>query len=64
MNLHILSISQREKDIKEWIEPLAHYKGKIYINSIYINDDIHTYIHKKLQTDIKLKRWYKKLKVQ
>lgn len=64
VNLHILSTSRREKDIEERIEPLAHCEGKIRIDSIHVNDDIRTYVHEKLQTDMKLKRWYKEPKVQ
>ena len=64
VNLHILSTSRREKDIEERIEPLAHCEGKIHIDSIHVNDDICAYVHEKLQTDLKLKRWYKEPKVQ
>ena len=64
MNLHILCTSRREKDIEDRIEPLAHVEGKISIDSIHVNDDIRAYVHKKLQTDLTLKRWNKEPKVQ
>ena len=64
VNLHILSTSRREKDIEERIEHLAHNKGKIRIDSMHVNDDIRAYVQEKLQTDLKLKRWYKEPKVQ
>ena len=64
VNLHILSTSRREKDIEERIEPLVHDKGRIHIDSMHVNEDIRAYVHEKLQTDVKLKRWYKEPKVQ
>ena len=64
VNLHILSTSRREKDIEERIGPLAHCEGKIRIDSMHVNEDIRAYVHEKLQTDLKLKRWYKQPKVQ
>lgn len=64
VNLHILSTSRREKDIEDRIETLAHCQGKIRIDSMHVNDDIRAYIHDKLQTDLKLKRWGKEPKAQ
>ena len=64
VNLHILSTSRREKDIEERIEPLAHDKGRKHIDSMHVNEDIRAYVHEKLQTDLKLKRWHKKPEVQ
>jgi len=64
VNLHILSTSRREKDIAEWVEPLAHNGGKMSINSVRVNDDIRAYVHERLRADPGLKRWRKELKVQ
>ena len=64
VNLHILSTSRREKDIEERLEPLTHCQGKIPIDSIHVNNDIRAYVHGKLQTELKLKRWCKEPRVQ
>ena len=63
-NLHILSTSRRKKDIEERIESLVHDWEKMYIDSVRINDDIRAYVHERLQTDPKLKRWRKESNVQ
>ena len=64
VNLHILSTSRREKDIEERIEPLARCEGKIPVDSMHVNDDIRAFVHEKLQTDLKLRRWGKEPKAQ
>ena len=64
VNLHILSTSRREKDIEERMEPLARCEGKIRLDSMHINEDIRAFVHEKLQTDVKLKRWGKEPKAQ
>ena len=63
-NLHILSTSRREKDIEERIEPLAHDRGKMSIDSVRVNDDIRAYVHERLRADPELKRWRKDQIVQ
>ena len=63
-NLHILSTSRREKDIEERIEPLAHDRGKMPIDSVRVNDDIRAYVHERLRADPELKRWHNAPKVQ
>ena len=64
VNLHVLSTSRREKDIEDRIEHIAHSEGKICIDSMHVNDDIRAFVHEKLQTDVKLKRWGKEPKAQ
>ena len=62
--LHILVTSRREKDIEETLEPLVRDQGVICIQSALVNDDIRAYVHERLQTDRRLKRWQKKPEVQ
>ncbi len=57
--LHILAASRKENDIKEWLESLVNDKEKICIQNALINDDICTYVHERLRTDHRLKRWQK-----
>lgn len=63
-NLHVLATSRREKDIEEALTPLSEARNRISIQSALVNADIRTYIHDRLQTDRKLKRWQKYPKVQ
>ena len=63
-NLHILVTSRREKDIEESLDPLVDGTKKICIQSALVNDDIRTYVHKRLRTDQKLKRWQNRSEVQ
>lgn len=62
--LHILVTSRREKDIEESLESFVNNEKRVCIQSTLVNDDIRAYVHKKLQTDQKLKRWQKNLIVQ
>jgi hypothetical protein len=62
--LHILTTSRKEKDIEEWLEPFLNDQEKICIHSTLIDDDIRVYVHERLQTDRRLKRWQKKPGVQ
>jgi hypothetical protein len=62
--LHILTTSRKEKDIEELIEPLVNRQANICIQSALVNNDIHAYVHERLQTDRKLKRWQKKPEVR
>ncbi|KAI9765534.1 MAG: hypothetical protein M1840_007360 [Geoglossum simile] len=62
--LHILATSRREKDIEEQIEPQANQEENICIQSALVNDDIRAYIHERLQTDRKLRRWQSRPEVQ
>ena len=63
-NLHVLATSRREKDIEDALTPLSNARNRISIQSALVNADIRTYIHDRLQTDRKLKRWQKHPKVQ
>ena len=63
-NLHILVTSRREKDIEESLDSLVDGTKKICIQSALVNDDIRTYVHKRLRTDQKLKRWQNRSEVQ
>lgn len=64
VNLHILTTSRGEKDIRESIEPLVNDQGKFCIQSTLVNNDICAYIRNRLQTDRDLKRWQDKPEVQ
>jgi hypothetical protein len=55
--LHILATSRREKEIEDSFESLIKDEEKICIQSALINDDIRTYVHERLLTDQRLKRW-------
>lgn len=63
-NLHILTTSRREKDIEESIKPFNNDQGKICIQSTHVNNDIRAYVHGRLRTDLKLKRWQKRPEIQ
>jgi len=62
--LHILVTSRREKDIEESLESFVNDERRVCIQSALVNDDIRVYVHKRLQTDQKLKRWQKNSEVQ
>ena len=62
--LHILATSREVQDIKESLEPLVHDQDKICIQSALVTDDIRAYVHERLQTDRRLRRWQKQPKVQ
>ncbi|KAH0547714.1 hypothetical protein FGG08_000204 [Glutinoglossum americanum] len=61
--LHLLATSRSEKDIRESLENLVYEQDEICIQSGLVNDDIRTYVHKRLQTDRRLKRWQKNMEV-
>ena len=63
-NLHILVTSRGEKDIEDSLDSLVDGTKKICIQSALVNDDIRIYVHKRLQTDQKLKRWQDRPEVQ
>ena len=63
-NLHILATSRRETDIEEALTPLSDARNRISVQSALVNADIRTYIHNRLQSDRKLKRWQKQPEVQ
>lgn len=53
--LHIMITSRRERDIEEQLGFLAKYN--IAIQSAIVDEDIRVYVHDRLATDIKLKKW-------
>ena len=53
--LHVMITSRREKDIEEQLDFLANYI--INIQSAIVDEDIRVYIHDRLTTDRKLKKW-------
>ena len=61
---HILATSRREKDIEESLDCLVNTQKKVCIQSPLVNDDIRTYVQKRLQSDQNLKRWRNKPEVQ
>jgi hypothetical protein len=62
--LHILATSRRQKDIEESLDSLVNDQRKMCVQSVLVNDDIRTYIQKRLQSDQNLKRWRNKPEVQ
>jgi NACHT domain len=58
--LHIISTSRKEKDIEKTLGPLVGDRGKIWVQSALVNDDISAYIQERLQTDRSLRRWQKR----
>ena len=61
---HILATSRREKDIEESLGSLVNDHKRVCIQSALVNDDIRTYVQKRLQSDQNLKRWRNKPEVQ
>lgn len=55
--LHIMITSRREKDIEEQLAFLVTYN--INIQSAVVDEDIRVYVHDRLATDNKLKKWPK-----
>ena len=57
--LYILATSRRERDIEETLKPLVTSEISLQSTLIdtLIDNDIYTYISKRLQSDLKLKRW-------
>ena len=53
--LHILATSRREKDIEETLSPLI--TSQIDIQSTLVTADIQVYVHERLQSDPKLRKW-------
>ena len=62
--LHIILMSRSLPDIEESLDPLIDSQDRICIQSALVNPDISTYIHHRLQSDTKLKRWRSKPHVQ
>ena len=58
--LHLLVTSRRARDIEEGLHTLLENQNKICrIESALVNDDIRSYIHERLQSCRRLKRWHK-----
>jgi hypothetical protein len=55
--LHMLVTSRNEKEIEDGLDLALTDEQKVYIKSDLIDGDIRAYIHARLQTDKKLKRW-------
>lgn len=64
LKLHLLTTSRKETDIEEVLTPLSDEGNRVTIRSGRVNADIRTYVHSRLQTDRKLKRWQEKPNVQ
>jgi hypothetical protein len=54
-SLHILTLSRKEQDIKDCLEPQV--SGQIDIQSVLVDVDIQIHICDRLQNDPKLKKW-------
>ncbi|KAI4248958.1 MAG: hypothetical protein L6R42_009138, partial [Xanthoria sp. 1 TBL-2021] len=63
-NVHTLVTSRKEVDIGEALEPLATEQRIVSIQSQTISEDIQAYVHQRLQTDARLKRWQSNEDVQ
>ena len=59
-SLHILTLSRKEQDIKDHLEPQV--SGQINIQSALVDGDIQIHICDRLQNDPKLKKWHAKVK--
>ena len=55
----MLVMSRREKDIEDGLKSLVKEAGALCIQSALVNADIRQYVHDRLRTDPKLKRWQK-----
>jgi hypothetical protein len=53
--LYVLVTSRKERDIEETLESLV--TSEIYLQSAVVDVDIHTYLTKRLQNDLKLRKW-------
>lgn len=60
-NLHIMITSRREKDIEDQLGSLADYK--INIQSALVDEDIRVYVHDRVATDMKLRKWSEDVQV-
>ncbi len=59
VNCRIIVISRREKDIQDGLMPSIKQARALCIHSALIDADIRQYIHDRLQSDRKLKKWQK-----
>jgi len=62
VDLHVLATSRREINIEVFISPLI--TGQLSTQDWDTDADIELYIHKRLQDDIKLRKWCENLKLQ
>lgn len=53
--LHLMLTSRQEKDIEEHLRPISNCS--INIQSAIVDEDVRVYVHDRLSTDIKLKKW-------
>ena len=60
-NLHIMITSRRNKDIEDQLGSLTDYK--INIQSAIVDEDIRVYLHNRLATDSKLRKWSEDVRV-
>ena len=58
-NCRMLVTSRKEKDITDALMSLTNDEGSLCIQDALVNADIRAYVHARLQTDPKLKRWQK-----
>lgn len=62
-NCRMLVTSRREKDIEDGLMSSGKKKDALCIQSALVDADIRQYIHDRLRTDLKLKRWKKQQSV-
>jgi hypothetical protein len=61
--LHILVTSRRQGDIESCLDLLVNEHGRLSIEGALVNEDIRTYIRRRLQGDRKFRRWREDLQI-
>lgn len=54
-SLHIIATSRKVRDFEESLDHLTDFS--ISLQSVYVNEDIRTYVHHRLTVDKKLTKW-------
>jgi len=62
--LHILTTSRRERSVESRLECFIGKDNMICLQSKLIDDDIKTYVRKRLSYDTSLKKWQKDKEMQ
>ena len=62
--LHVLATSRKETEIEDCLGALVSNENRICLQTALVNDDIRAYVHERLQSDTRLKKWRSKPEVQ
>lgn len=62
--LNIAMTSRKLKDFEEFFDAELDQRSRISIENEKVDEDIRSYVHGKLQSDRRFKRWQKQPKVQ